>query len=128
MDIQYLVVHCADTPNDREVTAEEIHHWHLQRGWDGIGYHKVIKRNGEVENGRPEYWPGSHVKGMNTKSLGVCLIGRDDFTEAQFDSLRIVLGEWIGKYRDVKIVGHYELDGSKTCPNFDVQNWWRMGK
>ena len=48
---------------------------HLKFGWDGIGYHKVIKRSGKVENGHPEYWIGAHVKGKNSISLGVCLIG-----------------------------------------------------
>ncbi|MBU2713926.1 hypothetical protein [Zooshikella harenae] len=54
MNITKLVVHCADTPNDRDVTAEDIHQWHIQRKWAGIGYHKVIRRDGSIENGRPE--------------------------------------------------------------------------
>ena len=64
---------------------------HLGFGWDGIGYHKVILRSGEIENGRPEYWVGAHVKGENDVSLGVCLIGRDEFTNEQFSSLKKVL-------------------------------------
>ena len=36
---------------------------HLKFGWDGIGYHKIINRSGKIENGRPEYWIGAHVKG-----------------------------------------------------------------
>ena len=40
--------------------------------------------NGKIENGRPEYWIGAHVKGKNEISLGVCLIGRDNFTNKQF--------------------------------------------
>ena len=64
---------------------------HLNFGWNGIGYHKVILRNGEIQDGRPEYWIGAHVKGKNTVSLGVCLIGRDEFTKNQFDSWKTSL-------------------------------------
>ena len=59
---------------------------HMNFGWDGIGYHKIILRDGTIENGRPEYWMGAHVKGKNNKSLGVCLIGRNQFTNRQFNS------------------------------------------
>jgi N-acetylmuramoyl-L-alanine amidase len=125
-DIKYLVVHCSDSSNDADIGAAEIHSWHLAKGWDGIGYHYVIRRNGEVENGRPEYWLPSHVKGKNSVSLGVCLVGKDDFTDAQYDSLRMVLGSWIGKHPKAFVVGHYELNRNKTCPNFNVQKWFRM--
>ena len=123
MKIKYIVVHCADTPNDREVTAEEIHGWHLANGWDGIGYHKVIGRSGLVENGRPEYWQGSHVRGHNHESLGVCLVGRDSFTDDQWDSLFELINLWKLQYPKAEVVGHCDLDSHKTCPNFDVKKW-----
>ena len=123
MKIKYLVIHCADTPNEREVTAEEIHHWHLANGWDGIGYNAVIRRSGLVEMGRPNYWPGSHVRGHNSESLGVCLVGRDSFTDSQWDSLFELISDWKAKYPDAEIVGHCDLDSRKTCPNFDVKKW-----
>ncbi len=125
MNIKYLVVHCSDTPNDRETTAEEVHRWHSDKppkgnGWDGIGYHAVIKRSGLVEKGRPEYWQGSHVRGKNHVSLGVCLIGRDEFTDEQFNSLHKLLDEWLEKYPEANVVSHYEVDNKKTCPNYDA--------
>ena len=119
-DINLIVVHCSDSPDDRHVDAAEIHRWHLERGFDGIGYHKVIKRDGVVENGRPEYWSGAHAKGHNKNSLGVCLIGRDSFSDDQIVSLYYVLDDWRQKYPNAKIVGHCDLDSGKTCPNFDV--------
>ena len=75
-DIAYLVVHCSDTPDDAALTGRDIHQMHLGFGWDGVGYHRVIGRDGVVEPGRPDYWIGAHVKGFNDVSLGVCLIGR----------------------------------------------------
>ena len=121
MNIKYLVVYCSDTPNNREVTAAEIHDWHKNgNGWDGIGYHVVIKRDGAIEHGRPEYWAGAHVKGHNSESLGVCLIGRDQYTDNQLNSLQEVLRTWKIKYPTAATVGHRDLDPGKTCPNFDV--------
>ena len=75
-DVKFLVVHCSDTPNSKNLNAFDIHKMHLGFGWDGIGYHKIILRNGFLEAGRPEYWQGAHAFGYNDKSLGVCLIGR----------------------------------------------------
>ena len=73
--IKLLVVHCSDTEDNQTLGATDIHKMHLDFGWNGIGYHKIIDRSGKVENGRPEYWIGAHVKGKNNISLGVCLIG-----------------------------------------------------
>lgn len=126
MAIKYLVVHCSDTDSDVDIGAKEIHSWHQAKGWDGIGYHFVIRRNGEVEAGRPEYWKPAHVKGLNAVSLGVCLVGKDVFTDAQLDSLRMVLGNWIGQHREAKVVGHRDLNRNKTCPNFDANKWFEM--
>lgn len=123
--IQQLVVHCSDTPNDREVTAEDIHQWHKDRGWSGIGYHAVIRRSGEVEQGRPLYWEGAHAWGHNRYSLGVCLVGRDDFTGAQWLALEGLLLAWNAQFPDAEVVGHCDIDISgKTCPNFNVRQWW----
>ena len=66
---------------------------HLDNGWDGIGYHKVILRSGIIENGRPEFWIGAHVKGLNKSSLGVCLIGSKIFTDIHTDKTY----KWSGK-------------------------------
>lgn len=123
---RFLVVHCSDSPNDRDIGAAEIHRWHKERTppFDGIGYHAVIRRDGTVENGRPVYWQGAHVAGHNHESLGVCLVGRDEFTDAQYTSLEGLLQAWHSHWPDARVVGHYHLDSSKTCPNFDAEAWW----
>ena len=84
-NIKSLIIHCSDTPDSENLKAIDIHKMHLNFGWDGIGYHKIIKRNGLIENGRPEFWIGAHVKGLNEKSLGVCVLGKKDFTAKQFN-------------------------------------------
>jgi hypothetical protein len=55
--------------------VERIRKWHLDRGWDDIGYHYVILRDGTIEHGRDIKYKGAHAKGSNSDSIGVCLIG-----------------------------------------------------
>jgi N-acetylmuramoyl-L-alanine amidase len=122
--INLLIVHCSDTPDDKDLRALDIHEMHLSFGWDGIGYHKVICRNGNIENGRPEFWIGAHTFNKNKRSLGVCLIGRNNFSDLQFLSLKNLLIEWKIKYPNSIILGHRDsINTNKTCPNFNVNEW-----
>ena len=123
-NIKFLIIHCSDTPDNEYVDASFIHNMHLKFGWDGIGYHKIILRSGKIENGRPEFWIGAHVKGLNNVSLGICLVGSNKFTKKQYMSLKRVLINWKSKYPNAKIVGHKDSTNThKTCPNFDVKKW-----
>ena len=129
--INLVVVHCADTPPDRDVDAAEIRRWHTEeRGWSDIGYHWVIKRDGEIEPGRPEERNGAHVKGHNKNSIGVCLVGgghgRFNYTWKQLEALGHLLQQLAARYPSVKIRGHCDLDAAKTCPNFDLE-WFTDG-
>lgn len=128
--IKYLVVHCSDSPDDRDsVDAEEIHAWHKARGFDGIGYHAVIKRDGTLEYGRPFYWQGAHAVKVNNCSISICLVGRRHFTHDQYKTLeKFIKIEILPKLPDIKIRGHYQFDDNKTCPNFDVEKWWQEVK
>ena len=126
-NIKYLVIHCSDT--DENDKALDIHKLQLKFGWDGVGYHKIINKEGIIENGRPEYWVGAHVYKYNEASLGVCLIGRNNFNSLQMKSLLKVINEWKTRYPKAKILGHNEFPNSnKTCPNFDVQKWCKKNK
>lgn len=123
-NVKYLIIHCSDTADDRDLSALDIHKMHLNFGWDGIGYHKIIKRDGTLENGRPECWIGAHTYGLNKISLGVCLIGQSNFTRNQLKSLEKLLIEWKKKYPNTQIKGHSEaIETKKTCPNFDVKKF-----
>lgn len=119
-----IIIHCSDSPDDMNIGAKEIHQWHMERGMHGIGYHYVIKRDGALEHGRPEYWKGAHAKGHNS-CIGICLVGRNSFTDAQMKTLRMMVSnlalECGLSKEDVK--GHCEVDPNKTCPNFDVRKF-----
>ena len=123
-NIKYLVIHCSDTHDKLDLSAKDIHRMHLSFGWNGIGYHKIIRRDGAIENGRPEFWIGAHTYGLNDKSLGVCLIGKSEFTNKQFLSLKNILIEWKKRFKNSIILGHNEaINTKKTCPNFDVKKF-----
>ena len=123
-NIKKIVIHCSDTPDLENVTAADIHLMHIGFGWEGIGYHKIILKNGSVENGRPLFWKGAHAYGINDESLGICLIGKNEFNTKQFLSLKDLLIEWKIKYPKAMILGHRDaIETNKTCPNFNVLEW-----
>lgn len=121
-EINKIIIHCSATPNDRDVSADQINHWHKQRGWSGIGYHYVIRRRGTVEAGRPVKTIGAHCLGQNRASIGICLIGNDKFSTDQYDSLKFLIKRLSSIYSlsTADIYGHYEFTDKKTCPNIDM--------
>lgn len=121
-DIHKLIVHCSDTPNDRHVTVDEIRRWHVEgNGWSDIGYHYVIYRNGNLMTGRNTSRNGAHCSGHNHDSIGVCLVGRDVFTEEHFATLKNLQATLKGFFPTIKPYGHRDFSSHKTCPNFDVK-------
>lgn len=136
-----IIIHCADTTNGRHFGVEDIDAWHYkERGFKrseeartkgrpnlmGIGYHYVIYIDGSIHQGRNEDEQGAHCQGENDKSIGVCLIGRNKFTQAQWDTLKAFCIT-----KGLPCFGHFEFDSAKaqgkTCPNFNVQLWVAQG-
>lgn len=126
--ISELIWHCTATPEGREVSVAEIDRWHRERGWSGIGYHRVVHLDGSVSEGRPEAKVGAHVAGRNTGTLGYVYVGgverdgrtpKDTRTPAQKATMRRLTQEAIAKYKLTKISGHREY-AAKACPCFDA--------
>ena len=103
MDLTHAVIHHTAS---HDVSASEIDRWHKARGWDGIGYHFVIRENGEVEKGRSLEKKGAHAKGRN-HYIGIALTGYDIFTPEQAESLFKLLVE----LEVENIEGHHD-----NCP------------
>ena len=63
--------------NDIDASAEQIDGWHkaAPNFWSMIGYHFVIRKNGTIERGRPEWAVGSHAYGENYHTIGIHLSG-----------------------------------------------------
>lgn len=102
----------------RDVSAEEIHGWHLNNGWAGIGYHFVIRKDGTIERGRPQEMVGSHAYGFNSRSVGINVVGdfeQESPEQEQIESLARLIAYLEGEYGDLEIVGHRDLM-STDCP------------
>lgn len=125
--ITNIFIHCSDSPDNVLVTAKDIKKWHtddppLGNGWPDIGYHWVVLRDGTKEPGRPMKTPGAHVKGHNKYSIGICWVGRDEPTKLQYRALIKLVCELLVDF-DLEVedvLGHYEKDSDKTCPNLDM--------
>lgn len=117
-----LIIHCSDSDVPAHDNIETIREWHLARGFKDVGYHHFVDKSGRVHPGRSEDIAGAHCEGHNAKSIGICLSGRHDFTEEQFEALEKLCLGLCRKYGLEKsdIVAHHSFNPNKTCPNFDV--------
>lgn len=131
--ITEIIIHCADTPEGRDVRADEIRRWHKnERGWSDIGYHYVIDLDGTIEAGRDIETAGAHCTGHNAKSIGICYVGgcdaqmqpKDTRTEEQKASLLLLLKYLRQRYPKAKIYGHRDF-AQKACPSFDAKNEYK---
>ncbi|CAI3551629.1 MULTISPECIES: peptidoglycan recognition protein family protein [Clostridium] len=110
-----LVLHHAEAS---KCTVQDIHSWHLNNGWSGIGYHYFIRKDGSVYKGRPDGAIGSHCQGSNTGSLGICFEGnymKETMPAAQYNAGIDLIKYLRGKYGNLTIYGHKELLATE-CP------------
>jgi len=143
-----IVVHCSASGWG---TLEVIDGWHRDRGFRRsrnaqprhVGYHYVIEngharsgarynvaRDGAIRPARDEDEQGAHARGVNAHSLGVCLVGRDDFSERQLAALLLLLASLCVRYGLAAdaVIGHRETDheqasdSPKTCPQLDCDD------
>jgi N-acetylmuramoyl-L-alanine amidase len=166
-----IVIHCAATPNGKDFSIADIDVMHKVRKFKRdsqavrnfnmelkyIGYHFVIEIDGSIRSGRGIEEIGAHVQGSNAKSIGICMIGTDKYTAAQWESLKACLIKLAGDIQHrtiatpnqallafsdmgIKIKGHRDFspdlngDGQvtrnewvKTCPGFSVKDWLAGG-
>jgi N-acetylmuramoyl-L-alanine amidase len=134
MNITHIVVHYSATYSDQNITRADIDKMHKARGWKMIGYHWFIRRDGTVEQGRPETMVGAHVANQNTGKIGICWAGGleratgpnkgvNNMTEAQERALIEKIRECLKRYPKAIVTGHRNL-ASTQCPGFDVPAWW----
>lgn len=143
--LQYLVIHCTATPEGREVTSDEIRHWHTApvseggRGWRQVGYTDMIHLDGKVErlvenneDDSVDPWEITNgATGYNGISRHVVYVGgvakdgrtpKDTRTLKQMMALETYVKDFHNRFPNIRIVGHNELS-TKACPSFDVQAW-----
>lgn len=130
-EVLYIVLHCTSTHPSQHVTVDDIDRWHKARGWEKIGYHWYVDRDGNIFPGREEYYAGAHVRHYNQHAIGVCYEGgvdekgryADTRTPAQKAKLYFLLKDLKESYPHAKIVGHRDFPNiHKECPCLDVQS------
>jgi hypothetical protein len=139
MNVEFIVVHhSAGGSGNVDIFRKE----HLALNWADVGYHFVITNgrggpDGEIQPGRDANYQGAHCPALNSKSLGVCLVGNfqpgaklrsgqsiplDKPTEKQLQSLiRILAAICRVEKLDplTAIVGHREYTAT-DCPGDDL--------
>lgn len=134
--INKIIVHCSATREGQDIGVDTIKRWHVDdRGWSDVGYHYVIRLDGQVEVGRPIDISGAHTVGQNKNSIGICYIGgveqdgktpKDTRTEEQKISLTNLLVTLKSIYgADIVIHGHRDFS-SKACPSFDATKEYKF--
>lgn len=118
-----VILHHAEASN---CTAEDIHRWHLARGWSGAGYHFLVRKDGSIYRLRPKNMIGAHASGNNSDSIGICFEGK--YQEEIMPDVQIKAGQELleylrGKYPISKVQRHCDVCNT-SCPGknfpFDV--------
>jgi len=129
LPIRFLTIHCAATPEGRDVKAATISQWDIAK-FGQVSYHHVVELDGTAVRTLPDTKRGAHVGKANTGNIGICYVGgvdrankvaKDTRTPAQKATLRRLVEEYKAKYPGIVVRGHRDWPGvAKACPSFDV--------
>lgn len=138
--VTHIVIHYSATPIEKDYTAADIDQMHRDRGFNEIGYHWFIRKDGTIERGRDLTQPGrfeqgAHSKGENDSSIGICYeggvtlaapnTGFDSRTPAQKKSMIELIDQMQDRFPGAIVEGHRDMPGAATqCPGFDARAWW----
>lgn len=111
-----IVLHHADAPT---CTIEQIHGWHLNNGWSGVGYHYFVRKDGSVWVGRPDDTIGAHASGGNSDSIGICFEGNYEIETSMPDAQKAAGKELVAylknKYKIATVKKHSAVTAT-SCP------------
>ena len=131
--IRLIIIHCSAVRPWQVSGLQDIDRWHRQKGWNGCGYHYVVRRDGTIETGRPLEMVGAHCVHHNQHSIGVCYEGgldadgltADTRTKIQKVAMRQLLEKLHEQFPKAIIAGHNVFDPTKDCPCFDAVSEYR---
>jgi hypothetical protein len=97
----------------------DIHRWHKEKGWSGVGYHFFVRKDGTVYEGRPITKVGAHAYNYNSDSIGICFEGNfevEKMPDVQKEAGKELVSYVKKKYPTItSIVGHRDLMAT-ACP------------
>lgn len=114
-DIKYIILHHAAAES---CTADDIHSWHLDKKWAGMGYNYFIRKDGTIYTGREELQCGAHTEDYNTSGMGICCEGNymaETMPAAQKAALIELIKDIRNRYGNLPIKGHRDLNAT-SCP------------
>ena len=127
--VKYIVIHYSATAIEDDVSASDIDTMHKRRGFNEIGYHWYIRKNGLIEMGRDLSQPGrfeigAHSKGENDEAIGICFeggvrktamnTGFDSRTPAQIKSMIELIDRMQERFPGAIVKGHRDMPGAAT--------------
>ncbi len=123
--IRLIVVHHSAS-NPATTSVSTIQKWHAARFKLGIGYHRVIERDGFVMDGRRIQRRGAHAP-PNANRLGICVVGwngseehpRWAWNNTQWNSLVGELTYWCDRFPMALVCGHNQTKAT-LCPGLDI--------
>jgi N-acetylmuramoyl-L-alanine amidase len=131
-ETKYIVVHSSNTNPKQNLDVKDLDKQHRKEGLFSCAFHKIIKRDGSIQDGRDIMIAGAHIETdvnlSNKNSIGICLIGGQNvngqpdcnFTFKQYQSLVSLISDLQSFYSNAEIVGHRDVTSS-SCPQFDVK-------
>jgi N-acetylmuramoyl-L-alanine amidase len=149
LKVEKLIIHHSFTKDGKVVDWEAIRKYHtswryngniitqekanelmgkgvkgVEAPWADIGYHygiELVNDDYVLQKGRLESKPGAHTVGMNSKSLGICVVGNYDNQVPEHTAIDILVGLCIKKCTEYglsadDIETHNKYASYKTCP------------
>lgn len=125
-----LVIHHTASNNTTVTNSTEIAHQKalqtdmMNRGYQDMGYHFGIGKNGSILEGRLTSLQGEHVSNHNNYTLGITLHGDYEtraFTTAQLNSLCNLLAWLCYDYGlTTSAITYHQALSSTACPGANV--------
>lgn len=124
VDTTFLHCSASDNPNHDDVSV--MRDWHEARGWNDVGYHYFITKQGNIQEGRPVANIPAAQGGNNTGTIAICCHGLliEKFTQQQHNSVHAlctaIRDVYAGRGVTMRFRGHCEVS-SKTCPVYNYK-------
>jgi len=146
--IRYIILHSSATPFNTSIQSIK-NYWKNIKKWKSPGYHYIIEQSGNFEMLADVDDVVNGCRGHNYHSINIGTIsgenGVDTRTDAQKETLKVLVDQLKKLYPDAQIVGHRDLspdlngDGEitedewiKQCPCYSVKKqllkWYASDK
>lgn len=127
--VNFIAIHCTATQPTATIDAIK-NYWKNVLKWKQVGYHYIVKADGETIQLLDIATPSNGVAGWNSQIVNVCYIGgiskqgipKDTRTPEQKEALKTILRLLKTQFPMAIIQGHRDFPNvAKACPSFDAK-------